>query len=324
MAFFDKEGYGLPIILAVFLHAAIIVFSVAGIQFAPERQPENNKNPIVQAKVIDINETIIGQRIRDEKKRAAEAKAAKKRAEDKKRAEKKKRELEKQKREVEKQKRIEANRKAEQEKREAKRAAEKKALLEKQKQERLQKEKAKRLAEEVEAKKIAESKRLEQERIAKQKQEEARKKEEIRKAEENRKRQEEARKALEQERKLAEQREAQQQIEAEAQKQRKAEEQQAVQSLVGLIKARIRSNWIRPPSARNGMKAGLKISFLPNGEINEVFITQSSGDQLFDNKTVDAVRKVSRIEELADLDSYIFERNFRTVDIIFNPQDLRN
>ncbi|TBR42243.1 cell envelope integrity protein TolA [Marinomonas agarivorans] len=317
MTFFDKEGYALPILLAILLHATIIIFSVAGFHFVPEKKREVNERPIVQAKVVDIDKTIIGQRIRDEKKRAADARAAKKKAEERKKA------LEEQKVLAERQRKIDAARKAK-EAEEAKRAAEKKALLEKQKKERLAKEKARRLAEEA-AKKEEAQKKLEAERIAqKNKEDEARKREEARIAEEKRIRQEEARKTLERERKLAEQKAAQKEIEAEAQKQREAEEQQAVQSLVDLIIVRISRNWIRPPSARNGMIAELNISFLPNGEVNEVFITQSSGDVNFDNNVKNAVHKVDRIEELADLDSYIFERNFRSVEIIFNPQDLRN
>jgi len=39
---------------------------------------------------------------------------------------------------------------------------------------------------------------------------------------------------------------------------------------------------------------------------------------LFDQRAVDAVYKVRRIEELATVDSYIFERNFRQIDLIFN------
>jgi colicin import membrane protein len=53
-------------------------------------------------------------------------------------------------------------------------------------------------------------------------------------------------------------------------------------------------------------------------------VTKSSGNNLFDQKAVDAVYKVKRIEEIAELDSYVFERNFRQVDLVFNPQDLRH
>jgi colicin import membrane protein len=71
------------------------------------------------------------------------------------------------------------------------------------------------------------------------------------------------------------------------------------------------------------MKTQLRIFFLPTGEVDLVNVTESSGDALFDQRTVDAVYKMGRIEELAELDPFVFERNFRTVDLIFNPQDLR-
>jgi colicin import membrane protein len=68
----------------------------------------------------------------------------------------------------------------------------------------------------------------------------------------------------------------------------------------------------------------LRIDFFPTGEISNVQVTEGSGDALFDQRTLDAVYKVKRIEELADIDSITFERNFRKIDLIFNPKDLRN
>jgi colicin import membrane protein len=97
-----------------------------------------------------------------------------------------------------------------------------------------------------------------------------------------------------------------------------------VQSINRLISDRISGVWIRPAGARNNMKTQLRIYFLPNGEVMNTQVTKSSGNNLFDQKAVDAVYKVKRIEEIAELDSYVFERNFRQVDLVFNPQDLRH
>jgi Cell division and transport-associated protein TolA (TC 2.C.1.2.1) len=94
--------------------------------------------------------------------------------------------------------------------------------------------------------------------------------------------------------------------------------------LSGLINERITASWIRPPSARNNMNVKLRIFFVPTGEVRDVQIMDRSGNDAFDRSAIAAVKKVERIEELSELDSYIFERNFRQVDLIFNPQDLRN
>lgn len=313
----DKEKYGLPVTLAVGLHLLIFLVTFFAVDFHSENQTKIKDKPIVQAKVIDIEDTIIGQRLREE---AEAAKVARQKAEeDKRQAERKAQQ--------EKQKQLEQARRAKQAEQDrqaqlaAKKAAEEKRIAqEKKAAEEKARQEQERLA--LEARKKEEAERAEQQR---QKElEETRRKEAARIAEEERKRQEEAKKALAEEQARLEAEEAEKAIQAEEQRRRDEEEQQMVQSLTGLINERIRAGWIRPPNAKNGMQTTLDIHFLPNGEVRDVFIVKSSGDNIFDSKTVDAVYKVRRIEELAELDSYIFERNFRQITIIFNPQDLRN
>jgi colicin import membrane protein len=71
------------------------------------------------------------------------------------------------------------------------------------------------------------------------------------------------------------------------------------------------------------MKTELAISFLPSGEVLAVNIIKGSGDALFDQRAEDAARSIV-VKELSEVDPYVFDRNFRRVVIIFNPQDLRN
>ncbi len=101
--------------------------------------------------------------------------------------------------------------------------------------------------------------------------------------------------------------------------QKNADEVKILKSMSSLIHQRIRSRWIRPPFMETGIKAQLSIFFLPTGEIDLVQLTKSSGDDVFDQRTLDAVYKMGRVKELSDLDSYVFERNFRKVEIVFNP-----
>lgn len=105
--------------------------------------------------------------------------------------------------------------------------------------------------------------------------------------------------------------------------QRVSEEAQIVQSINRLINDRVSASWVRPASARNNMKTQLRIYFLPNGVVKSAQVTKSSGDALFDQRALDSVYKVGKIEEIGELDSYVFERNFSQIDLIFNPQDLR-
>jgi len=321
MSLLNKEGYELPIILAVGLHAFILIATITAVDFGTKEVTKVKDKPIVQAKVIDIEKTIIGKRIRDEAKKVANAKVARKKAEEEKQRVEKKALADKQK-QLEQAKRAQQAEKDRQAQAATKVAEEKKVAEQKKiAAEKTKKENARRLADEVK-KKAEADKRTELQR--KKELEETRKEEVVRIAEEKRKRQEEAKKALVDEQAKLEALAIEKVIQAEAQRLKDEEEQQMVQSLTGLINERVRAAWIRPPNAKNGMKTKLNIHFLPNGELRDVFIIESSGDSIFDNKTVDAVRRVRRIEELAELSSSIFERNFRQIDIIFNPQDLRN
>ncbi|WP_417559981.1 cell envelope integrity protein TolA [Marinomonas sp.] len=313
MKWLRSDSYSIPTVLAIGLHVAIVVAGFVAIDFSDNEIPKPKRPPIVNATVVDVSQTIIGKRESDEKAAKQQAAAL----------------AEKKKKEAEQARKKETQRKALEEKQkqlaQAKQAKEK-AEAEKQEAERKKKAaEQKRIAQEAESKRLAQEqadkKRLaEKEASEKKKQELARKAEADRLAEEERKRQEEAAKLAE--KKKAE--EAAAKAAAEEAMQRAADEAQMVQSISGLINDRVTAAWIRPPSARNNMKAQLRIYFLPNGEVMNAQITKSSGDALFDQRAVDAVYKVRKIEELSKVDSYVFERNFRQVDLIFNPQDLRN
>lgn len=88
-----------------------------------------------------------------------------------------------------------------------------------------------------------------------------------------------------------------------------------------LIERQISLNWSRPASTRNGMTVGMEIHLLPNGELRDVFITQSSGDAATDLSAERAVRKVSRFQVPEDI--RLFELYFRRIEFGFRPEDLR-
>jgi colicin import membrane protein len=317
MKWLKEDNYGFPILLAIGLHAGIVLIGLVAVDFSDNEKQQPKRPVIVNATVIDIAETVIG-------KREAKEQAAKQQAVNS---------AEKRKKEAEQKRQKEIERKAIEEKQkqlaQAKQIKEKAAAdAAKKENERKQEAEKKRLEQENEKKRLAqeaEKKRLDKQAADDKKrreQELVRQAEAERLAEEERKREAEAARIAE-EKKQAEEAAAQAAA-AEEEKQRAAEEAQMVQSISSLINSRITAVWNRPPSARNGMKTQLRIYFLPNGEVRDAQVTNGSGDALFDQRAVDAVYKVGRIEELADVDSYTFERNFRQIDLIFNPQDLRN
>ena len=97
-----------------------------------------------------------------------------------------------------------------------------------------------------------------------------------------------------------------------------------VQSATAIIQQAVQQVWNRPPSARNGMRAILQIQMLPTGELLDARITQSSGDPAFDRASENAVYSAAPFTELRDLPINIFNANFRTLSLIFQPEDLLN
>ena len=328
MSWFKDDSYSFPIFLAVGLHLTIATVGIVAVDFNDNETKQPKKPVIVNATVIDISDTIIG-------KREAQEKIAKQQAAQKRKNDIAKKALEKQKKQLAqaKQRKVEAAEKAKkiaaekekklaEEKRKADDAKKKQLAEEKRKADDAKKKLLAQEAEEARLAQEAENEKQRQVEAAKaereqKEQELLRQLEADRIANEERKRQEEAERIAE-EKKIADEIAA-----AEAEKQA-AEEAEMVLSISDLINTRVAAVWSRPPSARNGMKAKLRINFFPNGEISYAEVTEGSGDALFDQRTLDAVNKVEKIEELADVDSYVFERNFRQIDLIFNPQDLRN
>ncbi|MDG2019026.1 MAG: TonB family protein [Porticoccaceae bacterium] len=101
------------------------------------------------------------------------------------------------------------------------------------------------------------------------------------------------------------------------------EDKQAANSYLQLIQAQISQQWNRPKSARRNMETLIELRLVPTGRIVGVEILESSGDPAFDLSVEQAVRKAEPFSELQRMESRIFEQYFRSVKIVFNPEDLR-
>lgn len=149
--------------------------------------------------------------------------------------------------------------------------------------------------------------------------------EQLRKKAEEKKRQEEALRKKELEEKKRQ--ETQQELAAalaaeEAFMQARSDEAEA-QSYHAIIRQAVERNWSRPASARNNMEVELVIQLIPTGQVINVSVASSSGNAAFDRSAVNAVQKAERFPELQQLNSRIFERNFRRFRLKFRPEDLR-
>lgn len=97
-------------------------------------------------------------------------------------------------------------------------------------------------------------------------------------------------------------------------------EEQAAQTYAQGIYQMIVTNWSRPPSARNGMQTKLLVELVPTGDVVNVTIVSSSGNEAFDRSAEQAVRKVGKFD--VPKDSKLFEKYFRRFPVLFNPEDL--
>ena len=95
---------------------------------------------------------------------------------------------------------------------------------------------------------------------------------------------------------------------------------QEVMGYVDEIYSLLVTNWSRPPSARNGMSATIRVELFPNGELNTVSLVKSSGHDVFDRSALSAVRKARKFP--VPNDTSLFERQFRSFTLLFEPEDL--
>ena len=195
-----------------------------------------------------------------------------------------------------------------------------------------QRQEAQRLEREAQQQREAEQERLtreqaalrEREELERQRERAEREEQERLEAESQRRRQQEI--AAEQER--SRQQEAQRRRNQELAEASAAEaartEFELVQSATALIQQAVQETWSRPPSARNGMRAVLQIRMLPTGEVLDAVITQSSGDPAFDRSAENALFRAAPFRELQSLPINVFNANFRSLSLIFEPEDLLN
>tara|TARA_B100000929_G_scaffold121250_1_gene96048 strand:- start:181 stop:792 length:612 start_codon:yes stop_codon:yes gene_type:complete len=87
-----------------------------------------------------------------------------------------------------------------------------------------------------------------------------------------------------------------------------------------IIRDQVIRNWKQPSSAQKGMTVEILITLVPTGEIIQVNLTKSSGNQAFDNSALNAVQKVSKFENL-DMGRQLFDNHFRKFTLVFNPDN---
>jgi colicin import membrane protein len=182
-----------------------------------------------------------------------------------------------------------------------------------------------RQRQEAERRRQVEQQRQARERQAQQERERQAQQERERRAQAERERQ--AQVERDRQAQVQREREAQQRLDAALQREEEffaAQQSQTLsQSYMDQIAARIEQNWSRPPSARLGMECVLLIQMVPTGRVVNVTVIKSSGNAAFDRSAEQAVKRVDQFTEVQNMPSDLFERNFRQLQLVFRPGDLR-
>lgn len=99
------------------------------------------------------------------------------------------------------------------------------------------------------------------------------------------------------------------------------EEQEAIMSYSGQIRALVESVWRIPPSAKHDDELTLRIFLVPTGEVIDVQVVESSGNQALDRSAEQAVWKVAQFP--VPKDSILFEKQFRQFKFQIQPSTAR-
>lgn len=107
------------------------------------------------------------------------------------------------------------------------------------------------------------------------------------------------------------------------QSQRKAQEQAAiatgkvVDEYIGKIAAKIRRNIVNPPGVVNTIRAKFTVTLLPSGEVLNVALAKSSGNEAYDSAVERAILKAQPLP-LPPAEQNLFAR-FRDLRLQFSP-----
>jgi colicin import membrane protein len=278
----DPQRYGLAIVIAIILH--IVVIALFAIEWPKEKRQLAEPTPKnIQAKVIQIDNKQVKQRKLDEQKRLKN----------------------------ENWKKYLANKKAAN-----KKAAQAKAVKDKAVRDKAAKNKAAKLASKKKAdKKLADKKLADNlKKAAVLKEQERKKMEEIAEQQAFEQAQEESlleALAVEQQQRSIEK--------------AMAEEQQArknvaiTNEIAAQIEAKISQVWSYPPSARPDMEVVVRIQLIPTGEVINVSIITSSGNEALDRSVLAAVSRAQPLPVPKDI--RLFEQQFRNFIMPFRPED---
>ena len=96
-------------------------------------------------------------------------------------------------------------------------------------------------------------------------------------------------------------------------------EKNQIDILSSFIIENIQSAWRKPINIQDGLVCDLRLSINKNGRIIDINLIKSSGNLRFDNSAIKAVQRVETFSFLKDIPISVFNSNFKSIVITFNP-----
>ena len=96
-------------------------------------------------------------------------------------------------------------------------------------------------------------------------------------------------------------------------------EENQIDILSSYIIKNIQSAWRKPINIQDGLVCDLRLSINKNGRIIDINLIKSSGNLRFDNSAIKAVQRVETFNFLQDIPMSLYNSNFRSIVITFNP-----
>ena len=96
-------------------------------------------------------------------------------------------------------------------------------------------------------------------------------------------------------------------------------EENQIDILSSYIIENIQSAWRKPINIQDGLVCDLRLSINKNGRIIDINLIKSSGNLRFDNSALKAVQRVETFSFLQNIPMSIYNSNFRSIVITFNP-----
>ncbi|MFU8790041.1 MAG: cell envelope integrity protein TolA, partial [Methylobacter sp.] len=99
------------------------------------------------------------------------------------------------------------------------------------------------------------------------------------------------------------------------------ENQAMIKTATAAIRQKVARSWIRPVSARSGLKCTIQVRLMSDGTVVEAKVIATSGDEIFDRSAENAVNKASPLP--VPKDKELAAKVFKSFKFLFDPDRSR-